>query len=85
MQCDRVGVLASLKLVFLEKLLVLKVAVLRLNRVELVSQRKVVLVTLLDLEDLSFELRDEQVFLVTGQVHTVVVLWGVRMEVGAYS
>lgn len=73
-QRDGVGVLASLKLVFLEELLVLQVAILCLNRVELVSQGEVVLVTLLDFEDLCFKLRDQQVLLVAGQVHTVVVL-----------
>ena len=48
--------------------------ILGLNGVELVSQGKVVLVSLLDLEDLSFELRNEKVLLVTGQMHTIVVL-----------
>ena len=45
-----------------------------LDGVELVSQGEVVLVSLLDLEDLSFELRNEKVLLVTGQMHTIVVL-----------
>jgi hypothetical protein len=63
---DGVGVLASLKLVFLEELLVLQVPVLGLDRVELVPQREVVLVPLLDLEDLCLQLRDQQVLLVAG-------------------
>ena len=48
--------------------------ILGLDCVELVSQGEVVLVSLLDLEDLSFELRNEKVLLVTGQMHTIVVL-----------
>ena len=48
--------------------------ILGLDGVELVSQGEVVLVSLLDLEDLSFELRNEKVLLVTGQMHTIVVL-----------
>ena len=48
--------------------------ILSLDGVELVSQGEVVLVSLLDLEDLSFELRNEKVLLVTGQMHTIVVL-----------
>ena len=60
--------------VVLHELLVLQVAVLLLDGVELVTQGKVVLVSLLDLEDLSLELRDEQILLVTGEVHRVVVL-----------
>ncbi len=45
-----------------------------LHVVELVSQRQVVFVPLLNLEDLCLQLGDEQVFLVTGQMHAVVVL-----------
>ena len=48
-----------------EYFLILKVSVLSLDVVQLVSQGKVVFVALLDLEDLSFQLRNEQVFLVT--------------------
>lgn len=55
-QGDAVGVLASLELVLLDQLLVLQVAVLGLDCVELVAQGQIVLVTLLDLEDLSLEL-----------------------------
>lgn len=66
MQCDGVGVLASLKLVFLEQLLVLQVPVLGLDRVELVPQREKVLVPLLDLEDLCLKLGDQQILLVAG-------------------
>ncbi len=49
-------------------------SVLGLDGVELISESKEVLVSLLNLKDLSFELRDKQVLLVRGQVHTVVVL-----------
>ena len=45
-----------------------------MNGVELVSQSEVVLVSLLNLEDFSLELRDEQVLLVTGEMDAVVVL-----------
>lgn len=48
--------------------------VLGLNGVELVAQGKVVLVALLNLEDLGLQLRNEQIFLVAGQVNAVVVL-----------
>ena len=51
--------MASLKVVVLEQLFVLEVTVLGLNGVKLVSQGKVVLVTLLNLEDLGLELRDQ--------------------------
>lgn len=72
-QGDAVGVLASLELVFLQQLFVLEVAVLGLNSVKLVAQGEVVLVPLLDFEDLSLKLGDQQVFLVAGKVHTVVI------------
>jgi len=58
-------------------LLILEVSVLGLNGVKLVSEGEEVLVSLLDLEDLSFELRDEEVLLVGGEVNTVVVLFTV--------
>jgi len=48
-----VGVVALFEVVVLKELFVLEVAVLRLDRVELVSQRQVVFVALLDLEDFS--------------------------------
>ena len=49
-------------------------AIFGLNRVELISECKVILVALLDLEDLCFQLRNEQVFLVTCEMDTVVIL-----------
>ena len=66
--------MSCLEIIVLEKFLVLQVTILGLDGVELVSQGEVVLVSLLDLEDLSFELRNEKVLLVTGQMHTIVVL-----------
>ena len=66
--------MACLEIVVLQQFLILQVAVLGLNRVELVPQGQVVLVALLDLEDLRLELANEQVLLVTGQMHTIVVL-----------
>ena len=66
--------MASLEVVILEQLLVLQVSVLGLDGVQLVPQGEVVLVALLDFEDLGLELRDEQVFLVAGEMHAVVVL-----------
>ena len=55
--------MSCLKVVILEKFFILEVTIFGLNRVELVAQGKVVFVSLLDLEDLGFELADEQVFL----------------------
>ena len=66
--------MAVVIVVILHELLVLQVAVLLLNGVQLVTESKVVFVTLLDLEDLCLELRNEQVLLVGCEVHGVVVL-----------
>ena len=71
---EDIGVVASLEVVILEQLLVLQVSVLGLDGVQLVPQGEVVLVALLNFEDLGLELRDEQVFLVAGEMHAVVVL-----------
>jgi hypothetical protein len=65
---------ASFEIVVLKHLLVLQVSKLSLNCVQLVPQGEVVLITLLDFEDLSFQLANQQVFLVTSQMHTVVIL-----------
>jgi hypothetical protein len=64
---------SGLEVVVLEQFLVLEVAILGLDGVELVSKGKVVLVSLLDLEDLCLQLRDEQIFLVRCQMDAVVV------------
>lgn len=69
-----VGVVALLEIIVLQELFVLEMAVLGLDGVKLVPQSQVVFVTLLDLENLCFELRDQQVLLVAGEVNAVVVL-----------
>lgn len=80
-ESDAVRVLASLKLVFLQEFFVLKVTVLRLNSVKLVSQSEVVLIPLLNLEDFSLQLRNEEILLITGQMHTIVILQQIRKVV----
>ena len=60
--------------VILHKFLNLKMSVLLLNSVELVSQSNVVFVSLLDFEDFSLELTNQQIFLVGSKMHGVVVL-----------
>ena len=60
--------------VILHQLLILHVSVLLLDSVQLVSKSDVIFVSLLDLEKLSFELRNEKIFLVTCQVDGVIVL-----------
>jgi hypothetical protein len=52
----------------------LKVTVLALNGVKLIAKSEEILVSLLDLKDLSLELRDEEVLLVGSEVNAVVVL-----------
>jgi hypothetical protein len=59
-----VAIVSCLEVVILKKFFILKVTVLGLDGVELIAQGKVVFVSLLDFEDLRFELADEQVFLV---------------------
>lgn len=48
--------MASFEVVVLQQLFVVKVSVLGLDRIELVTERQVVLIPLLDLEDFSLEL-----------------------------
>jgi hypothetical protein len=74
MQSNTVRVLSLLKLVFLKQFLILQMTVLSLDRIQLVSQSQVVLVSLLYFEDLCFELANKQIFLVTCKVNTIVVL-----------
>lgn len=71
---DGVLVMPVIVIVILHQFLVLRVSVLLLDRVQLVAQRQVVLVALLDFEDFSLQLGDQQVLLVACQVHGVVVL-----------
>ena len=71
---DNVLVMSVVIVVVLHQLLVLNMPVLLLNGVELVSQSQVVLVSLLDLKDFGFKLRDQQVLLVRSEMDGVVVL-----------
>ena len=66
--------MAVVVVVVLHQLLVLQVPVLLLDRVQLVPEGQVVLVSLLDLEDLRLQLRDQQVLLVACKVDRIVVL-----------
>ena len=56
--------MAGLEVVVLEKFLVLEMAVLSLDSVELVAEGKEILVALLNLKYFGLQLGDEQVFLV---------------------
>jgi len=73
-QGGSVCVVALLEVVVLQQLFVLQVAVLGLDGIELLTEGEVVLVALLDFENLSLELGDEQVLLVAGEVNAIVVL-----------
>ena len=66
--------MTRLEVIVLKKFFILQVPVLGLERVELIAQSKIVLVSLLNLKNLGLQLRNEQVFLVTRQVHAIVVL-----------
>lgn len=72
---EHVLVVTIVVVVILHVLLVLQVAILLLNSIELVAKCKVILVSLLDLEYLCLKLRDEQILLIAGKVHRVVVLY----------
>lgn len=69
-----IGVVSLLEIVLHQQLFVLEVAVLGLYRVQLVTEGEVVLVTLLNFENLGLELRDQQVLLVTSEMHAIVIL-----------
>ena len=66
--------MSCLEIIVLEKFLVLQVTILGLDGVELVAQGHVVLVSLLDLENLRLQLRNQQVLLIGRQMHTIVIL-----------
>lgn len=74
MGCHSVGVRPSLKVVVLEQFLILQVSVLGLNRVQLVTEGQVILISLLNLEDLCLQLGNEKVFLVGSEMNAVVIL-----------
>ena len=61
--------MSCFEIVVLEQFLVLEVAELGLHSVQLVAQSQVVFVTLLNFKDFCFQLTDQQVFLVRGQMH----------------
>jgi hypothetical protein len=67
-------IMSIIVVIILHQLFILDMSILLLDGVELVSQGKVVLVSLLDFENLSFQLGDQQVLLVTSEVNGVVVL-----------
>jgi hypothetical protein len=71
---NNILVVSVVVVVVLHQFLILDMSVLLLDGVELVSQSKVVLVSLLDLKDLSFQLRNQQVLLVRSEMDGVVVL-----------
>lgn len=66
--------MSCLEIVILEQFFIGEVAVLGLDRVQLVTERKVVLISLLDFKDLSLELGNEEILLITGQMDGIVVL-----------
>ena len=55
-------------------LLILQVTVLALNGMQLIAKSEEVLVSLLNLENLSLQLGDQKILLVRGEVHAIVVL-----------
>ena len=67
-------VMSVVIVIILHKLFVLDMSVFLLDGIELISESEVVLVSLLDFKDLSLQLRDQKVLLVTSQMHGVVVL-----------
>ena len=67
-------IVAVIVVVVLHELLILKIAVLLLHSVKLIAQSEIVLVSLLNFEDLSLQLRDQQVLLIGSEVHRVVIL-----------
>jgi len=77
-----VGVVSLLEIVLHQQLFVLEVAVLGLYRVQLVTEGEVVLVTLLNFENLGLELRDQQVLLVTSEMHAIVILQTRQVRAG---
>ena len=56
--------MSRLEIVILEQFLVLEVAEFRLDSVKLVAKSQVVLIALLDLENFSLKLADEQILLI---------------------
>lgn len=71
---DDVLIVTVVIVVILHQLFILDMSVLLLDGVELISKSEIVLVSLLDFEDLSLQLRDQKIFLVTSEMNGVVVL-----------
>ena len=71
---DDVLIMPVVVVIILHEFLILNVSILLLDGVELVPQSEIVLVSLLDLKDLSLQLGDQQVLLVTSEMNGVVVL-----------
>ena len=67
-------IMSIVVVIILHEFLILNVSVLLLNGVELISEGQVVLISLLDFKDLSLQLGDQKVLLVTSKMHGVVVL-----------
>jgi len=59
MHSDQVWVVASFEVIIFEQLFVLKMTIFGLNGVELIAKGKVIFVTLLNFENLCFELADK--------------------------
>ena len=72
--------MTSLEVIVLEQFLILEVSPLGLEGIELVTEGQVVLVSLFNLKNLSFQLRNQQVFLVAGQVYAIVVLQKITVK-----
>ena len=79
---DRHNVLivSVIVVIILHQFLILDMSVFLLDSVELISESQVVLVSLLNLENLSLKLRDEQVLLVTSEMHGIVVLKSNKLD-----
>ena len=67
-------VVSVVVVVVLHQFFILNMSIFLLDSVKLISQSKVVFVSLLNLKDFCFQLRNQQVFLVTSKMHGIVVL-----------
>ena len=73
-QWHYIGVVPRLEVIVLQQFFVLQMPIFCLDSVKLITQGEVVLVTLLNFENLGFQLWDEQVLLVRRQMHAIVIL-----------
>ena len=67
-------VVSVVVVVVLHQFFILNMSVFLLDSVKLISQSKVVFVSLLNLKDFGFELRNQQIFLIGSEMDRVVVL-----------